>query len=157
MKRRVYGGRLSARWKRGTGSFGISGSDFTPYHQWSESFNSPLLSFRAPCFEYIGRHLHLHVISSDLIAPALKTKRHYNSFSPRTGFFIPLADVIHGWFDHEDDSALSQKNLSDQFIKVSLYTLLCMCGPPLPKIDVTSGAGSIRSTSQRGACLFSLR
>ncbi|KAH9035381.1 HIT-like domain-containing protein [Lactarius pseudohatsudake] len=43
-------------------------------------------------------HLHLHVISSDLTAPALKTKRHYNSFSPRTGFFVPLAEV-RTWFD----------------------------------------------------------
>ncbi|KAI0283101.1 hypothetical protein BGY98DRAFT_1094043 [Russula aff. rugulosa BPL654] len=38
-------------------------------------------------------HLHLHVISSDLISPSLKTKRHYNTFNPRTGFFLPLADV----------------------------------------------------------------
>jgi hypothetical protein len=109
----------------------------------------------------------MHVISSDLIAPALKTKRHYNSFSPRTGFFIPLADVLHGWFDHDHDYTLSeqQKNLSDQFIKVRflrcvrlfLFFLLpslagsngtCfaesgVCGPPLPKIDGASGARSI--------------
>ncbi|KAH9066436.1 HIT-like domain-containing protein [Lactarius vividus] len=43
-------------------------------------------------------HLHLHVISSDLTAPALKTKRHYNSFSPRAGFFVPLAEV-RTWFN----------------------------------------------------------
>ncbi|KAH9966867.1 hypothetical protein BC827DRAFT_1102360, partial [Russula dissimulans] len=46
-------------------------------------------------------HLHLHVISSDLIAPALKTKRHYNSFSPRVGFFVPLAEV-RAWFLNDD-------------------------------------------------------
>ncbi|KAI9446241.1 hypothetical protein H4582DRAFT_2052324 [Lactarius indigo] len=32
-----------------------------------------------------------------LTAPALKTKRHYNSFSPRAGFFVPLAEV-RAWF-----------------------------------------------------------
>ena len=47
-----------------------------------------------------GRHLHLHVISSDLCAPALETKRHYNSFSPRVGFFVPL-DEVRAWFDDE--------------------------------------------------------
>jgi hypothetical protein len=74
------------------------------------------------------RHLHLHVISSDLTAPALKTKRHYNSFSPRTGFFIPLVDVLRGWFDHDDSASPSplhqqqkqqqQESLMEQFAKV---------------------------------------
>ncbi|KAL7423152.1 aprataxin-like protein [Cryptotrichosporon argae] len=41
-------------------------------------------------------HLHLHVISTDLVAPALKTKRHYNTFRPAHGFFLDAADVI-GW------------------------------------------------------------
>ena len=27
------------------------------------------------------------------VSPSLKTKRHYNTFNPRTGFFLPLADV----------------------------------------------------------------
>lgn len=45
-----------------------------------------------------SRHLHLHIISSDLVAAPLKTKRHYNSFHPTRGFFLPLADVL-GWFD----------------------------------------------------------
>ncbi|KAI0273403.1 hypothetical protein BC834DRAFT_783250, partial [Gloeopeniophorella convolvens] len=44
-------------------------------------------------------HLHLHILSADLVAPALKTKRHYNSFRPppHGGFFLPLADVC-AWF-----------------------------------------------------------
>jgi aprataxin len=33
------------------------------------------------------RQLHLHLISSDLDSPCLKTKKHYNSFA--TDFFIP--------------------------------------------------------------------
>jgi aprataxin len=43
----------------------------------------------------------LHVISSDLTAQALKTKRHYNSFSPRVGFFIPLTEV-RSWIENPD-------------------------------------------------------
>ncbi len=40
------------------------------------------------------RHVHLHVISSDLISPKLKNKKHYNSFHPSLGFFLHLNDVI---------------------------------------------------------------
>lgn len=47
------------------------------------------------------RHLHLHVISADLCSPAMKVKKHYNSFHPKLGFFIPLDDVL-SWFDAED-------------------------------------------------------
>jgi len=44
------------------------------------------------------RHLHVHVISSDLCSPALKTKKHYNSFHPKLGFFLHLDEVL-SWFD----------------------------------------------------------
>jgi hypothetical protein len=40
------------------------------------------------------RHIHLHVISSDLDSPSLKSKKHFNSFHPELGFFIPLDQVI---------------------------------------------------------------
>ena len=56
------------------------------------------------------RHLHLHVISSDLTASALKTKRHYNTFSPRVGFFIPLTKV-RAWF--EDTNEKNKVDSSD--------------------------------------------
>jgi len=39
-----------------------------------------------------------------LTAQALKTKRHYNTFSPRAGFFVPLADV-RAWFNDDDRDA----------------------------------------------------
>ena len=39
------------------------------------------------------RHIHLHVISSDRISPAMKTKKHYNSFRTDLGFFVHLSDV----------------------------------------------------------------
>jgi hypothetical protein len=36
--------------------------------------------------------LHIHVVSADLAAPAMHTKRHYNSFA--TDFFLPLSAVL---------------------------------------------------------------
>ncbi|KZT09487.1 HIT-like protein [Laetiporus sulphureus 93-53] len=45
-------------------------------------------------------HLHLHVISSDLCSASMKVKKHYNSFNPKLGFFLPLDD-IRSWFDAE--------------------------------------------------------
>lgn len=39
------------------------------------------------------RHLHLHVISDDLVSSSLKTKKHYNSFNPNLGFFVPLDEA----------------------------------------------------------------
>ncbi|KAH9035383.1 hypothetical protein EDB85DRAFT_1944573 [Lactarius pseudohatsudake] len=61
--------------------------------------------FHACAVDGSDRHLHLHVISSDLTAQALKTKKHYNSFSPRAGFFVPLAEV-RAWFN--DNAAAPQ-------------------------------------------------
>lgn len=40
------------------------------------------------------RHVHLHVISSDLIGRGLKKKGHYNSFRPDLGFFVTLDEVL---------------------------------------------------------------
>ncbi|KAH9027681.1 hypothetical protein EDB84DRAFT_1670019 [Lactarius hengduanensis] len=73
-------------------------------------------------------HLHLHVLSSDLTAPALKTKRHYNSFSPRTGFFVPLAEV-RTWFD---DAAAAVRRLAPEEYEPRLkYALECFrCEQP---------------------------
>lgn len=35
-------------------------------------------------------------MSSDLVSPSLKTKKHYNSFRPDLGFFISL-DEVESW------------------------------------------------------------
>lgn len=43
-------------------------------------------------------HLHLHIISSDLVSNRLHNKKHYNSFHPSLGFFIHLDEVL-AWFD----------------------------------------------------------
>lgn len=46
--------------------------------------------------------MHLHIISADLSARAMKTKRHYNSFHPTLGFFVHLDEVLE-WFEAEPD------------------------------------------------------
>lgn len=48
-------------------------------------------------------HVHLHVISSDYVSPSLKTKKHWNSFSPKLGFFLELKDVLE-WFQLPEDA-----------------------------------------------------
>lgn len=47
-------------------------------------------------------HIHLHIISSDLVSEKLKNKKHYNSFHPSLGFFLHLDDVLE-WFDLPDE------------------------------------------------------
>ncbi|EIW51723.1 DNA 5'-adenosine monophosphate hydrolase [Trametes versicolor FP-101664 SS1] len=43
-------------------------------------------------------HLHLHLISSDMIGEAFKTKKHMNSFHPKMGFFLDIDEVLR-WFE----------------------------------------------------------
>jgi len=45
-------------------------------------------------------HLHLHVISADLLSDTMKNKKHYNSFHPKLGFFLHIQEVLE-WFDAE--------------------------------------------------------
>lgn len=49
-------------------------------------------------------HIHLHIISDDLHAETLKTKKHYNSFHPRLGFFLHLDEVL-SWFEEDKTEA----------------------------------------------------
>ncbi|KAL5489856.1 HNT3_3 [Sanghuangporus weigelae] len=69
-------------------------------------------------------HIHLHVISEDLCAPGLKTKKHYNSFHPKLGFFLHIDDVL-SWFEEGNaeshmrsmarlDEASYEKKLKEQ-------------------------------------------
>ncbi|KAJ6502605.1 HIT-like domain-containing protein [Mycena sanguinolenta] len=46
-------------------------------------------------------HLHLHVLSDDLLSDRMKNKKHYNSFHPKLGFFLHMDEVL-SWFDAED-------------------------------------------------------
>lgn len=64
-------------------------------------------------------HLHLHVISSDLCSPKLKTKKHYNSFHPKLGFFQHLSDV-QSWFDADQ----SYFEMMSQLRKIGYEPLL---------------------------------
>ena len=67
------------------------------------------------------RHLHLHVISSDLTASALKTKRHYNTFSPRVGFFIPLTKV-RAWFEEDtNEKTDGDGDQQQQLLRVRVF------------------------------------
>ncbi|KAF7294986.1 HIT domain-containing protein [Mycena indigotica] len=56
-------------------------------------------------------HLHLHVISNDFISERLKVKKHYNSFHPSLGFFLPVDDVL-SWFDAEPSYFTSMAKLN---------------------------------------------
>lgn len=49
--------------------------------------------------------LHLHVISRDMISDALKTKKHWNSFT--TEFFIPSSGMFDSFSDDEPQYSLA--------------------------------------------------
>ncbi|KDQ12373.1 hypothetical protein BOTBODRAFT_34672 [Botryobasidium botryosum FD-172 SS1] len=51
-------------------------------------------------------HVHLHIISSDLCSPALKNKKHYNSFHPKLGFFLHFDEVM-SWFEDSGNGGLT--------------------------------------------------
>ncbi|GAA5857930.1 hypothetical protein JCM1840_000972 [Sporobolomyces johnsonii] len=66
------------------------------------------------------RHVHLHVISSDMLSPKLKNKKHWNSFHPELGFFLHLSDVIAGV---EDGSfSLQPKDDYESILKLPLQS-----------------------------------
>ncbi|CCM02411.1 uncharacterized protein FIBRA_04509 [Fibroporia radiculosa] len=68
-------------------------------------------------------HLHLHVLSNDLCSPAMKKKKHYNSFHPSHGFFLPLEDVLN-WFDaHESYFSTQGTGQERRFEENFLITL----------------------------------
>lgn len=56
--------------------------------------------------------LHLHMYSSDLVSDRLKRPHHYLSFSPLTGFALPLAQVVQ--WAHEGPERRSRLPLSDK-------------------------------------------
>ena len=73
------------------------------------------------------RHIHLHVISEDAISPAMKTKKHYNSFRPDLGFFIPLNEVER-WVQQPDSYIQERVNAlstSDFILKTPLSCFKC--------------------------------
>ena len=59
-----------------------------------------IYQLNAMMIERASRHLHLHVLSSDLLSEKMKNKKHYNSFHPKLGFFLDIQEVLE-WFDAE--------------------------------------------------------
>ncbi|KAG6850541.1 hypothetical protein H0H93_012157 [Arthromyces matolae] len=70
-------------------------------------------------------HLHLHVLSADLRSDAMKSKKHYNSFHPKLGFFLDIDEVL-SWFDAEDSFFKNQAELDPKtFEKLLKDDLVC--------------------------------
>ncbi|GBE81931.1 HIT-like domain-containing protein [Sparassis latifolia] len=73
-------------------------------------------------------HLHLHVLSADLCTPAMKIKKHYNSFHPKLGFFLHLEEVL-SWFEatpsfYDMKRALTPRQYEDR-LKEDLMCFKC--------------------------------
>jgi len=68
------------------------------------------------------KHLHLHIISSDLISDKLKHKKHYNSFRPDLGFFLHLKDVISWAASGTLKENLPSPNVADDLLKTKLMS-----------------------------------
>ncbi|KAH8090926.1 hypothetical protein HD553DRAFT_303735 [Filobasidium floriforme] len=80
------------------------------------------------------RHVHLHIISSDLIGRGLKKKGHYNSFRPDLGFFLHLDDVLR--MVREDNIETLPKPKED-YEALSRTDLEChKCGKTLKNIPL---------------------
>ncbi|KAI0690571.1 HIT-like domain-containing protein [Cytidiella melzeri] len=73
-------------------------------------------------------HIHLHVISSDLHSARMKTKKHYNSFHPKLGFFLHYDDVM-SWFDAVPsvykDKTLLRGSMYEPVLKQDLSCFKC--------------------------------
>ncbi|EPQ58176.1 HIT-like protein [Gloeophyllum trabeum ATCC 11539] len=85
-------------------------------------------------------HLHLHVISSDLVSQALKNKKHYNSFHPKLGFFLHLNDVL-SWFE-SDQSYYDMKTQlkKEEYEPLLKQDLVCWeCDRPMKNIPTLKG------------------
>ncbi|KAJ7582769.1 HIT-like domain-containing protein [Mycena floridula] len=80
-------------------------------------------------------HLHLHILSADLISPKMKHKKHYNSFHPSIGFFLDIDDVL-SWFDAEPSYFDTMAKLETrQYEKLLKQDLACWrCGDEYSQI-----------------------
>ncbi|KAG6854329.1 hypothetical protein C0991_008224 [Blastosporella zonata] len=80
-------------------------------------------------------HLHLHVLSADLHSERMKSKKHYNSFHPKVGFFLDINEVL-SWFDAEDSYFNSMAKLEPKPYEALLKEdLACFyCGSSMKNI-----------------------
>jgi hypothetical protein len=87
------------------------------YRHWVSCHTLDEVGPWVPHLSLTGRHLHLHVISEDRIAPALKTKKHYNSFRPDLGFFVPLMEVQR-WLQQDEATLRERVDVGSQLVTV---------------------------------------
>jgi aprataxin len=59
-------------------------------------------------------HLHLHIFSRDMYSPALKHRKHYNSFN--TDFLLPLDEFPYAEEDDRRSVAYQNANLKQDFV-----------------------------------------
>ncbi|KAM7184962.1 HIT-like domain containing protein [Naviculisporaceae sp. PSN 640] len=59
-------------------------------------------------------HLHVHIISRDMVSDKVKHRKHYNSFN--TPFFIPLADFPLAKDDPRRNTEFQNGNLKKEFV-----------------------------------------
>ncbi|SJX62889.1 uncharacterized protein SRS1_13716 [Sporisorium reilianum f. sp. reilianum] len=66
-------------------------------------------------------HLHLHVVSMDLVSDRLKHKKHFLSFHPSVGFALRLDDVDQ-WFEQGTKSLPKSEQAYEQLLKGPLVS-----------------------------------
>lgn len=66
------------------------------------------------------------MISSDLVSPALKSRKHYLSFNPKQDFFLDLDDVLE-WFE----------SVPEVFNRVRFSLLLLMMNCEFTRLIIT--------------------
>lgn len=87
----------------------------------SQCKEAPALRFRSGYHAIPSMsHIHLHVISQDFDSPALKNKKHWNSFT--TEYFMDSQDVIQML---EETGKVSVKEGTSDLLKVPLRCHMC--------------------------------
>ncbi|WVN90296.1 uncharacterized protein L203_105532 [Cryptococcus depauperatus CBS 7841] len=80
------------------------------------------------------KHLHLHVISDDRLSLSLKTKKHYNSFRPDLGFFIPIMEVQR-WLRDEFTVVERLETMADTPALLKIPLTCHKCDEPIHNIE----------------------
>ncbi|KAK0131788.1 Aprataxin [Merluccius polli] len=87
----------------------------------SQCKDAPPLRFRSGYHAIPSMsHIHLHVISQDFDSPALKNKKHWNSFT--TDYFLESQDVIHML---EKTGKVTVKEGTSELLKLPLRCHVC--------------------------------
>ncbi|KAG8899069.1 hypothetical protein FRB99_006950 [Tulasnella sp. 403] len=83
-------------------------------------------------------HVHLHIISGDFVSPWIKSKKHWNSFNPKHGFFLDLKEIL-SWYDLPEETFKKRIQLPpalyDPVLKLDLQCSKCEQGfTNMPKL-----------------------